>query len=467
MSVMRPLSAIFSLCFLLAPLVGGGQSVLFIAGPKSHGAGQHEHPAGCALLAEHLNASGLPLKATVSQGWPADAAAIEAADTIVIYADGLEYNPVNGHLDALRRHYQAGKGLAVLHWALEPGSPELATLWDQMIGGHFDPDWSVNPIWKMTQPILGSHPATQGVTAFEVEDEFYYHLRLRADVVPLLQALPPADSIGADGPRSGNPAVRKAIAEGTPQTLAWVVVNPNKSRGFGFSGGHFHKLWANDNFRKLVLNGIVWSAGIEIPAAGVTSAAKPTPAYQTIDEAIAKDDLADVKIHLANDPASANQGRDKNRSPLAQAVLRNKTAIALYLLESGALPNATDNSKRGILHLAVERGNATLVAALLKAGADPNPGDKDGWTALHHAAAKNQLEIAKLLLAGGADPMRLSKLGGTALHEAAASAGADLVRLLLKHGVDPKLVSKQDVTALDIARKYDNKAAIEALTARP
>lgn len=464
---MRYSSVALALGLLLAPFARGEKSVLFIAGPKSHGPGQHEHPAGCALLAEHLNASGLPVSATVSQGWPADNAAIETADTIVIYADGLEHNPANPHLDALRRHYQAGKGLAVLHWALEPATPELAALWDEHIGGHFDKDWSVNPIWKMTRPIFSKHPAANGVTPFEIEEEFYYHLRLRDDAVPLLQALPPADSLGADGPRSANPAVRKAIADGTPQTLAWVVTNANQSRGFGFTGGHFHKHWANDGFRKLILNGIAWSAGLEIPAAGVTSAAKPTPAYQTIDEAIAKGDLADVKLHVANDPASANQGRDKNRTPLAQAVLRNKSEIALFLLASGALPNATDSSQRCILHLAVERGNATLVAALLAAKADPNPGDKDGWTPLHHAAAKNQVEIATILLAGGADPMRLSKLGGTPLHEAAASAGADLVRLLLKHGVDPNLKSKQDVTALDIARKYHNEAAIKELSKTP
>jgi len=464
---MRIPSASLALAVLLAPLASGEKSILLIAGPKSHGPGQHEHPAGCALLAAHLTASGCTGKATVSLGWPMDPAAITTADSIVIYADGMEMNPANAHLDALRQYHQAGKGLAVLHWALEPDAPALAALWDQSIGGHFDPDWSVNPIWKMTRPIVGKHPAANGVAPFEIEEEFYYHLRLRADAIPLLQALPPADSLGDDGPRSGNPTVRKALADGTPQTLAWVVENPNQSRGFGFTGGHFHRHWATEGFRKLVLNGIVWTAGLEIPEAGVTSKAAPTPAYQTIDEAIAKGDLADVKLHLAATPDAANQGRDKTRSPLAQAVLRNKTEIALALLEAGAKPDGLDSSQRTILHLAVDRGNATVVAALLKAKANPNLGDKDGWTPLHHAAAKNQLEIAKLLLAGGANPMLLSKLGGTPLHEAAASAGAELVQLLLDHKVDPTIKSKENVTALDIARKYNNQAAVKVLSGTP
>ena len=85
---------------------------------------------------------------------------------------------------------------------------------------------------------------------------------------------------------------------------------------------------------------------------------------------------------------------------------------------------------------------------------------------MHHAAAKDLVDIATLLIAGGADPMALSKLGGTPLHEAAASGGAEMVRLLLAHGVDPALKSKENVTALDIAQKYQNQPAIDALTKR-
>jgi ankyrin repeat protein len=193
-------------------------------------------------------------------------------------------------------------------------------------------------------------------------------------------------------------------------------------------------------------------------------AAKPT--YPTIDEAIAKGDIADVRLHLKANPESLNKGgRETSRPPLEQAVQRNKTEIAVLLLESGADTNTLTASKRTPLHLAVERNNPAVAAALLKAGAKPNARDKDGWTPLHHAAAKNQLETAKVLLAGGADPMILSELGGTPLHEAAASGGAEIIRLLLEHKVDPKVVSKENVTALDIAKKYKNQPAIDVLSA--
>ncbi|MEI6178056.1 MAG: ankyrin repeat domain-containing protein [Verrucomicrobiota bacterium] len=454
--------------WILAPLVAAEKSILFIAGPKSHGPGQHEHPAACELLAKHLQTSGLPVRAEVSQGWPADAEKITAADVIVIYSDGLAAHAAKGHVADLQQRFTAGKGLVVIHWALETGDPEMDKFFDEAIGGHFDPAWSVNPVWKMTKPFLAEHQATRGVSPFEIEEEFYYHIRLRDDAVSLLRALPPESSLGSDGPRTGNPAVRKELADKVPQALAWVVENPNKSRGFGFTGGHFFNHWGNPDFRKLVLNSIAWTAGIEVPQDGVTGKVAATPAYQTIDEAIAKGDIGDVRLHIETNPASANKGgKENSRPPLEQAILRNKAEIAVLLLEKGADANSTNASKRTPLHLAIDRNNPVVITALLKAGAKPNMRDNSGWTPLHHAGAKNQLETARALLDGGADPMTLSDLGGTPLHEAAASGGAEIIKLLLDHKVDPTLKSKEGVTALDLAKKYNNKPAIEILSGLP
>ena len=56
------------------------------------------------------------------------------------------------------------------------------------------------------------------------------------------------------------------------QTVCWVIDRPDGGRGFGFTGAHFHNNWANDNFRKTVLNGITWISHVEVPEGGVPSA---------------------------------------------------------------------------------------------------------------------------------------------------------------------------------------------------
>jgi hypothetical protein len=53
--------------------------------------------------------------------------------------------------------------------------------------------------------------------------------------------------------------------------LSWAYTRPNGGRGFGFAGGHFTRNWHMEPFRKLVLNGILWTAGIEVPPEGVAT----------------------------------------------------------------------------------------------------------------------------------------------------------------------------------------------------
>ncbi len=52
--------------------------------------------------------------------------------------------------------------------------------------------------------------------------------------------------------------------------MAWAFERPDGGRGFGFTGGHFHKNWGNENFRKIVLNAILWTAKMEVPTGGVS-----------------------------------------------------------------------------------------------------------------------------------------------------------------------------------------------------
>lgn len=252
----------------------GKHKVLFLAGKPSHGYGAHDHLAGCMLLAKSLNESGLPIECEVYHyDWPADPRKFDDVDCVVMYGDGGPGHMVNAHLDEMDALAKKGIGIVCIHYAVEvPKGPAGDKLlgW---IGGYFETNWSVNPHWLANYAKLPKHAITRGVQPFEIEDEWYYHMRFRDDmrgVTPILTALPPKESLSRpDDPHTGNPAVRAAIARGELQHMAWATEREDGGRGFGFTGGHFHWNWSDPNFRKLVLNAIVWCAKVDVPENGV------------------------------------------------------------------------------------------------------------------------------------------------------------------------------------------------------
>ncbi len=261
------------------PEAAAKKKIVFIAGRPSHGPGQHEHRAGCMLLADQLDKSGLPLETTVvTNGWPADESVFNGASAIVIYADGGGGHPANSHLDKLKSLAQSGVGIGCIHYAVEIPKGNAGDTFLDLLGGYFETDWSVNPHWHATFK-LPKHAVTRGIADFDTTDEWYYHMRFRENmegVTPILTDLPPADSLSRpDGAHEGNPAVRAAIIERKePQHVMWVYERPDKfgkGRSFGFCGGHFHKGWQNDSQRRLILNSIAWIANLEVPATGVLS----------------------------------------------------------------------------------------------------------------------------------------------------------------------------------------------------
>ncbi len=247
------------------------KNVLMIAGSPSHGYGAHEHYAGLKILEEAIESSTDKVDVTVIKGWPEDAAMIDQADSIVIYSDGGGGHPAIKHLDQLKAKVAKGCGFVCLHYAVEmvPGPPGDAMV--DMLGGHFEINWSVNPHWVGEFKSLPDHPITNGVKPFATNDEWYFHMRFKESdkVIPILASVAPEETMRRpDGPHSGNPTVRKSVAAGEKQTVAWAYERPDGGRSFGFTGGHFHWNWGNDDVRRLVTNAIRWSAGDSVPESG-------------------------------------------------------------------------------------------------------------------------------------------------------------------------------------------------------
>ncbi|WP_153557609.1 DUF1080 domain-containing protein [Roseimaritima sediminicola] len=251
------------------------KKIAFLAGRPSHGYGAHEHYAGSMLLAQSIKSAMPGYEVEVfREGWPADGVeALADADSVVVYCDGGRRHLLNDHLKEFGQLMDQGVGLVCIHYAVETVKGEPGDKFLDWMGGYFEPHWSVNPHWVARFENFPDHPITRGVKPFAINDEWYYHMRFRDSmqgVTPILSDVPPEDTLRRpDGPHSGNPAVRKAVAQRQPQHVAWAATREDGGRGFGFTGGHFHWNWGDENFRKVVLNAIVWTAHGEVPEGGV------------------------------------------------------------------------------------------------------------------------------------------------------------------------------------------------------
>ena len=277
---------------LLAGLVAvsaAEKKVVFVAGPPSHGPGEHEHRAGCLLLKSCLDKMPGVSSVVYSNGWPKDPKAFEGADTIVLYMDGGAGHPalLDERLQQLGALMKKGVGLACIHYATEPTLEKGEKEFLDWIGGAFEVNWSVNPVWDANFSQLRKHPVTQGVTPFTIKDEWYFHIRFpegMKNVTPILTAIAPESTMSRpDGLHEGNPAVREAVKKSEPQHVAWACERADGGRGFGFTGGHYHHNWGDDNFRKVGLNAILWTAKADVPKDGVQSSISKEQLQENLD----------------------------------------------------------------------------------------------------------------------------------------------------------------------------------------
>ncbi len=292
----RYFTALTTFVLLFATLAFNAHSadktkIVFVAGKESHGPGFHEHKAGSMLLADQLNKNMPNVNAVVvTEGWPEDNSIFEDAATVVIFSDGYwdeKYypHPLRLQMDYFDELAKKGVGLVTIHWAteVEPDS-EMGRKMIEWQGGFCDPSLSVNPHWDANFVSLPDHPISRGVKPFEINDEWYYHMRFidgMKGVTPILSAVAPASSlVRPDGPRTGNPHVRESVAKGELQHVAWAYERPGGGRGFGFTGAHVHDNWGQDDFRTVMLNAIIWTANIEVPEGGVPS---KTPTREELD----------------------------------------------------------------------------------------------------------------------------------------------------------------------------------------
>lgn len=247
--------------------------VVLLAGGPSHGYGAHEYAAGMELLADDLRAADLGLDVVVHEdGWPKHPEALRGADAVILFMDGGADHPVREHLNEVEELMARGAGLMAMHYAVEVPAGADGEAFRRWIGGYYETDWSINPHWRADAQPDPAHPISRGVEPFSVFDEWYFNMRFRDDmagVSPVLTAVP--DDVARSGSTAWPRGPKEHIVEasGRPEALLWAVERDDGGRGVGFTGGHFHWNWANDDYRRLVLNAIVWTAGVDVPEGGV------------------------------------------------------------------------------------------------------------------------------------------------------------------------------------------------------
>jgi hypothetical protein len=256
--------------------------IVLVAGHKSHNKGDHEFFAGCAILMNLLKQTPGIFPVMARDDWPKDEdKTYQGAKAVVYYMDGGNNHPViqRGHMDVVKKLIDAKAGFVNLHYAVEyPKQVNDRVL--PWLGGYYETGYSTNPHWDADFKVLPEHPITRGVKPFSIRDEWYFNIRFSPDmrgITPILKATPPDD-------------VRKTEAAkqhpGREEILAWAFERENGGRSFGFTGGHTHANWGNEYFRRLVVNAILWSAGVEVPKDGAKVALDPADLNKNLDKKV-------------------------------------------------------------------------------------------------------------------------------------------------------------------------------------
>jgi hypothetical protein len=116
---------------------------------------------------------------------------------------------------------------------------------------------------------------TSGVAAFSApHDGWLYNLHFADKIVPLVT--------GAVPDKSRSSADAKAHP-GRDEIIGWAYQRAGGGRSFGFTGCDLHKNWGIEAQRRLVVNGILWTAGLEVPANGAKVEIAPEDLTKNFD----------------------------------------------------------------------------------------------------------------------------------------------------------------------------------------
>ena len=233
--------------------------IVLISGPPSAKAGEHEYDAGCRVLADLLRQTPGIFPVLVRDGWPTKAETFVDAKAIVCFFDGGDSHAFlkGDRFPQIQKLMEAGVGMVQFHQCVDYPKDAGVRARD-WIGGVFEKGHSQRAHWVADFASFPDHAVCRGVTPFKIDDGWLYKLRFAPTmkgVTPLL--------------RTTNPKVPVAAkADPSESVVSWLHERPGGGRSFAFTGCHLHSSWGIAGYRQLLVNGILWTARIDIPTAG-------------------------------------------------------------------------------------------------------------------------------------------------------------------------------------------------------
>jgi type 1 glutamine amidotransferase len=242
--------------------------LVLIAGPCEHSAGSHEAEAAVRLLKHSLDQTTDvgPIETVACYGWPDDESTLAGAATLVFTGDGFPPSRAPQPAKAmaqLERLMAKGCGIVCLYYATglktEQATQENAQRLLKWLGGYFAPGQSKGAFYEniVYAPAKGDHPILRGWKSFSFRGESYWDMCFDGEagagkMFPIASTLLPPEE-----PRE--------------HVVVWAFQRTDGGRSVGIAPPHYYKNWQIDHLRTMVLNCIVWSARLKVPAEGVRS----------------------------------------------------------------------------------------------------------------------------------------------------------------------------------------------------
>ena len=234
--------------------------IVLVAGSSFFKVGEHEYVPACGLLADlrkHLQG----ITPVLAIDWPKKPETFKDAKAVVFFFDGAEKHAVlkEDRLAQVQKLADGGAGLVFFHQTVDfpKDLNERARGWT---GGVFEKGHSQRAHWISEFKTFPEHAVCRGVTPFKIDDGWLYKLRFvpeKKGITPILRTTSPRTP---DADKTSDDAV-----------VAWTFERPGGGRSFSFTGAHLHASFAEEGYRRLLVNAILWTAGADVPATGSRS----------------------------------------------------------------------------------------------------------------------------------------------------------------------------------------------------